>query len=223
MAAVIVERSRLSGLDRLRGIAIVAMVVDHVCAFAVAMFDLGDVERWLWLNRWTNTRVAMPLFMLCTGALLALKVPSRRRLLEVAAAAVVVNYGVIVTAPGIHAPDILATWTLVMLGARWIRRWPWQTAVLGAVAASTWPWPIGGYHPGYVAALIALGVLVASWAPFYVDERGAQVGHWGPDLDHIGQSAPKWMEPIGRHPLSIYLAHIAVLCALAVLVRGGLA
>lgn len=173
----------------MRGVAVVTMVVDHVCA----CFGTGQ------LVRLTVGRLALPLFMLCSGWLLARRPPTARRLYELAAAAVAATVVVNVGGLSIGQPDVLWLILVGLLLAPAIRRWPVASACVGLVQASAWPMhsPIWtGYEPGLVVALLALGVL---WGRYY----GLR------DLERW--PAPAALQLVGRYPLSIYVAHLAAL------------
>lgn len=174
------------------------MVVDHALGFA-QMTALTDP--WMHAVRFTATRLAMPIFMVCSGILLTHHSVSRRRWLEVAGAAIVVNLAAIYDGMGTFVPDILAVWCFVMLLASPIRRWPMSMAVLGLLQATYWGVPFGDYQPGWVMAFVALGVLA---------ERAGDREVLAP----IGERLPAWTASMGRHPLAWYTGHLAALAGL---------
>lgn len=190
-------RHRDPAIDAIRGAAIVLMVADHGLGFA----QTTDLDApWMELVRHTVTRFSMPGFMLCSGILLARASVSRRRWCEAAGGALAVNAAATVTGMGGFVPDILATWCAVMLLAGIVRRWPATVAVLGLLQSTYWTVPIVGYQPGWVAAFVALGVLV---------ERAGDREVLMP----IARRMPDWMVSIGRRPLMWYLGHLALLAA----------
>lgn len=197
-------RQRLDGIDRVRGLAVVLMVLDHVL---VALVELHLVTGPSVLGptvvRLTLTRLSLPLFMWASGYLLGLKVPSLLRRAEVAIAAVCVTALLTVVPIGVQVPDPLVLWILVMLLAGRIRSHPVAYGLLG-VTVSVLPWPFAGYHPGVVLALVALGVCSVQCGPF-------------PQV--LGERLPPAFGWWGRHALSLYLSHIAALCTGAVLLE----
>lgn len=190
-------------IDRLRGAAVVAMVADHAAAFALHLGLHGSTAEVLDAVRRWPTRLSMPTFMVVSGLLLAHHVPSRRRRAQVAAVAVAVNAALVLCAPGIDVPEILAVWSLLMCAGEVLRTWPVPAASAGILWATTWPVAWAGYQPGVVAAYLCLGVLAA---------------RTGAGLGTVGGWLPLWLEPVGRRPLTIYAAHLAAICVAAVAV-----
>lgn len=176
------------------------MVLDHTLAFVeTTQYSAG----WMNIARLTVTRLSLPAFMACTGYLLADHIPSRRRRLEIAGVALAVNAIIVAANTGLAWPEILGVWTLVMIFAGAIRRWPTTIAILGLIQYAYWPLPhFDDYQPGWVAAFIALGVLLA--------RSGAREF-----IDSVGRRLPLWVQHFGRHPLVYYVAHLAIIAALA--------
>lgn len=146
---------RLHGLDRLRGLAIVLMVIDHL----LVILDRDN------LLRFTLTRAALPLFCLVAGTLF--RRPGKR-LIWVTAAGLFA--GCIGLPLGIGQPDILL---LLAFGFLLL---PYMANLFGLVVAliqpSAWPLQTSGYEPGLVLSLLILGRL-------YVDPiRLNDVGEW---------------------------------------------
>lgn len=148
--AVVVEavRTQHSGrygtLDRVRGLAIGLMVVDH--ALVAAGAGVGPI-------RLTLTRLALPLFLLLAGALWTRSALGRRHLEIGAAGLVATGLGLVV---GIGQPDVL----LLILGALVLMRWAGPVlAGAAAIQATTWPMGWTGYEPGVVVVLVVLGHL----------------------------------------------------------------
>lgn len=186
MATAVATRARLVGLDRIRGLAVVLMVVDHaLVAFPVA----GSV-----LVRSTATRAALPLFCLVAGALARRLTPERTA--KLAAAGLVAGY---VGGPfGIGQPDVVLLLLAALAGVHVCRNNYAAQLVLLVVAVIqpvTWPAPWTGYQPGVVIALVAIGT-------------------YGDTLDDAGRRLPPLLARVGRYPLSIYLGHLIVLRAL---------
>jgi len=188
---------RFALVDRARGVAVVAMVVDHVCAFALALWVLPPwLSSLLIVLRYTVGRVALPLFMICTGVLLTGRKRGGARLRQIALLGAAVSWSVSVTGAPIALPDILLLWSLVMLGHRVLYRndlAPWIIAV-GMVQSYAWKIPAWQtYQPGTVAALICVGVL-----------GGRRMLDWC-------ELAPRWLDSIGKRALLWYGAHMFVL------------
>lgn len=195
---------RLRTLDALRGFAIVLMVVDHVI---VATQTVSSNPELLFEVRRSLTRLAMPLFMVVSGALWALHgAPSRRRLTQVFVAAVAVNVSLAVTWPEVGLPEILAVWVGCALAAKLFLEAPVEVAVLGLLFAWHYPLDWDGFQPGFVAAFVALGVL---WA------RTGRTGFADPLAAHL----PELFAAAGRRPLSIYVGHLVVLVSAVVVFR----
>lgn len=178
-------------LDRVRGAAIVLMVVDHCLAF---MCELASwpLDAGAWAARYTLTRAALPLFMLLAGALLAGRNPSRRRVGEVLAAGVAAQWlasGLPFMASVNIIPIIglaLVVWPLVRRSGLW-------GVVVCMVLVSTFG-RFPGYHPAHVLGLMLLGSVLGR----------------GP-LERLGACFEPWVAVVGRHPLAWYLGHLAAL------------
>lgn len=131
---------RLDGIDRLRGLAILLMVLDHVLVFS------GSENHVL---RHTITRAALPLFCLVAGVLCS-KV-NRGRLLDL------VWIGCWSSVLNIVAgqPDVTLLFALGFALYSY-----WSSPVFLAICILqpvTWPLPWSGYQPGTVLALLAVG------------------------------------------------------------------
>jgi surface polysaccharide O-acyltransferase-like enzyme len=198
------DRNRL--LDRWRGLAVILMVLDHLLAAALAN-QLTESPA-AFLTRVTLTRLAMPVFMVVSGYLAYRHAPSRRRLIEVAAAALVVNLLWAVLPMGAAPPDILVIWLAAIALRRFWVQYPVPTVVLGLVQSVALPFDWGGYQPGLVVALLAVGVLAAMADAI--------------PMVRLPDVVDRPVCAIGRHPLGWYLVHIAVIAAITVvLVRTG--
>lgn len=190
---------RVRRLDRLRGLAIVLMVADHV---------LVNVWRWApaaapWatLLRITATRAALPLFCVVMGALLLDRRPSDRRMVEVAALGAVMTLWCGVTGVLPASPDVLVVLAMVLVAWPLVERWPVTVACVAVLQPMTWHVPWSGYQPGVVLGLVLVGWLVQS---LY---GGGVAGAWLPAVRWV----PAWVEWLGRHPLGAYAGHLVVL------------
>lgn len=178
--------TRLDGVDRLRGLAVLLMVADHVALVA------GAGGAW----RLTVTRAALPLFCVVAGSLARPGRPGRR-LGVVAAAGLAAT---VLGAPlGIGQPDVLFLLAGVLVLVRWVGPRPggpaWAAvACLGVIQATTWPMAWTGYEVGTVLALVLVGQVVARR-----------------DLDQLGCRLPAVLAPVGRAPLWWYVGHLWVL------------
>lgn len=190
--------NRRDAIDRIRGLAVLLMVVGHV----LAVTDSGL------LVRLTLTRASLPLFALVTGYLLADREPSNRRTLQLAGGAAV-SLWLVRFLPGMAAVDVLAVIGIALAFWPLALRWPVVTLCVGAVQGYTFAGFFDGYQPGHVMALMCAGLLL---------RRGGSV----PDLAvarRVASALPGWVAGIGRRPLTVYVGHLAVL---AVAVRAGL-
>lgn len=181
------------GLDRLRGLAVVLMVVDHVAK------TLPDNPEWLTL---TVTRLSLPLFMVTLGVLLAGRSHpiQPERFLQLGVAGVVTSF--VFSALGRGTPDVLLVIALTVPLWDSCKRWPEVVACLGVVQFAALPIPWTGYQPGLLVTLICLGVLASR-------ER------WSA----LGDRLPSWVAGVGRWPLTIYVVHVLALPGLHVVVR----
>jgi len=184
---------RLPSIDRVRGLAVVLMVVDHV--LVLVQFRSPEVVQWAYALRMTVTRASLPLFCLCAGVLLHGR-RSTARLLDIAAVALVTNVALEVWPMGIRAPEILAVLLPVLLAGGVLVRWPAASVVLGVLQVTVWPIGWAGYEPGLVVAFVALGVLV-----------GRPALSWGDSL-------PAALGAVGSRPLAWYAGHMGLLVAL---------
>lgn len=173
-------------LDALRGLAVLAMVVDHLALYA-------DVP----LLRDTVGRLALPLFFVLGGHLLTRLSP---RLLLIGALGLVLPG----LAPWVDAPNVLLWYALgaFLLAPGW--RWA-GTAVpaglvvavaLTALANGVTP-PAGSYDPLALFALMALGRLLPR-----------------PALDWA-RRLPQSLSLLGRWPLTVYVGHVLLLTVVA--------
>jgi surface polysaccharide O-acyltransferase-like enzyme len=188
-------RGRDQALDRLRGLAIVLMIIDHALVVVMANWYWANWEDW---TRTTLTRVAMPLFMVVSGLLIARKGrPSLRRIPQVVFAAIVLNEVFYQVNAGFTYPEILAIYILLLPLYPLFVRYPIEVAALGILQFANLPitwdqWQ--GYQPGEVLAFLALGSLLNR--------------HPNSPVLKAGTYLPRWLGFFGRHPLVIYTAHL---------------
>jgi uncharacterized membrane protein YcfT len=182
-------KNRLAWLDRLRGLAIALMILDHALVVTDPTHPL----------RLTITRLALPLFMICAGALhRPLTVRRIARLAPAVAIEAVISPHVPLAQPGIVTVYLLAVAILAVPAInRALHIYPAPMAVLGILQSLFQPlgWP--GYEPGLIIAFLCIGI--AS-------------GHQFQPLAH---RLLRYLEPIGRRPLTWYCGHIIVLATIA--------
>lgn len=178
---------RVQGIDRLRGAAVLLMVLDHVLVHV-------DALHW---SRFTLTRVSLPAFVICAALVRppgTAGLSGRRMALLGAAATAEIALG---PAAGLYSPGPVLLIFGVMLAGPILDRAPMTFAVLGAVQAiytsarfgPHW----GGYQPGYIVLWWSVARLVTE------RERG-----W---LERL----PRALAPVGRHPIAWYLGHLVVI------------
>ena len=174
---------RNRSLDVLRGLAIVLMVLDHVC------FQIHTP--WAWVLRTTVCRAALPLFMLVAGCVwVTIRTPDWRSLLRLLAAAGAAS----ALCQYLHMPshEILAAFFVVACSARMVVASPVFCACFGLVASVEWPIAGWAYQPGLVLAYLSIGVL-----------------GWFSVLQFRLRCRP--LEVLGRWPLTCYLGHLALI------------
>lgn len=192
LAALRQGATRLVGLDRLRGLAIGCMIVDHVAL-------LGGLQ----LVRVTVGRLALPIFFVLAGALV-------RRLTWRHGAVFAVGLGLPVVVPWIDSPNVLVLYAVgavvLVAGARWWW-WPWAVLVVAVtLLANGWgAWPAGGYPPAALLALLAVGTLLRRYVGLNA-------------VAEAGEGLPGWLGAIGRRPVTWYVGHLLVLQGLVVMV-----
>lgn len=198
------EKVRDTALDRLRGLAIFLMIIDHILVIYLFCWNWESWAEWV---RRTLTRFAMPLFMLVSGLLVARKGrPSLRRIPVILFVAIVLNQLFVSVDVGFTAPEILATWLICLVFyPLWIR-FPIELGVLGVLQLINWPitaswWQ--NYQPGEILVFLSLGVLLARQP--------------NSPILKVGSHLPRWLEPIGRWPLTWYTAHLVILTVIGVI------
>lgn len=176
---------RLAWLDRLRGLAVVLMLLDH------ALYLNPEAHR-----AFLPGRLALPLFMACAGTVYR-GMPSRRRRTQLYLVLVVDLLLAPIIGLGQPAPVTGFVLLLVLLQlAPTMLRWPATFAALGFLQG--WFLPVGwrGWEIGVLLGWFMLGRLA------------------GTELEAIGGRLPAGLAWVGRRPLSWYVAHLVVLALL---------
>lgn len=182
-------RGRDVGLDRLRGLAALLMVVDHVALFA----GLEPV-------RMTVGRLAMPLFFVLAGHLVA---RWSWRLLWVAWLGLVLP----LFAGWVDSPNVLLWYAMgaaALLVLRQVDASPWWLIVVALALAANGFGSAGevdlfgrsSYDPWALFGLLAVGALLPRTAFAWCVR------------------IPRWLAPVGRYPLTVYVGHVLLLTAL---------
>lgn len=191
------DGKRDSSLDRLRGLAIFLMIIDHSLLLTMTYETSAS---WMGWTRKTLTRFSMPLFMLVSGLLIARRgSPSLRRLPLVIVIAIVINV-ISWTEVGFGVPEILAVWLLCLPFYPLFVRYPIEVAALGILLTINLPitadW-YEGYQPALVLAFLAMGALL----------------HRTPESPILksGNYLPSLFGFIGRRPLLWYAGHLFIL------------
>lgn len=188
---------RLDGIDRLRGLAVLLMVLDHVVIAGVSVGAWSYSAWWpAWLIRMGPTRAAMPIFMVLVGLFIARRPARTTRVWQVIAAGLLVSACIAASGGWMPLPEILLLASPILAASSYVRRWPTALAAIGVVQVFTWP--IGTpYEPGAVLALVCVGVLTA---------RSTRRSR----LDTVcSASLPAVLGPVGRRPLMWYVSHLA--------------
>lgn len=178
----VLERTRHTGIDALRGLAIAAMMVDHVCKL------IGPDT---WPLRWTVGRLALPIFFVLAGYLV--RHLSRRHVLVG-----LLGLGLPLVVPWVDRPNVLLWWAIGCGVIAAARKFGAHPAALLAVCLGLLVNGIGGgfehsYPPVALLALMALGAwLKADW--FAVPVVRAPI-----------------LEFLGRAPVRWYVGHLLVL------------
>jgi hypothetical protein len=185
-------RTRLVELDRLRGLAILLMIADHVAIVAGTP-----------IVRVTAGRLAVPIFFVVAGHLAGSRLSWRH--LQVGALGLVLPLVV----GFVDSPNVLLWWALgcVVLYVWQRLSWPVWGLIVAALTlgANGWVIPAGShsYNPLDLLGLMALG-------------RGM-----GPELFVFGRRLAAWMGALGRAPIRWYVGHVLLVqLALVVLGRG---
>lgn len=163
---------RSVALDVFRGLAILAMMSDHLAIVA------GGPD---WV-RFTVGRLALPMFFVLAGHL-----ASRPRWRH--AGIVVVGLLLPLVVPWIDSPNVLVLWGVGLVSLRvllWLHLPPWLLAVIAlTVAANGWALAPGGYEVTSLVGLMGVGAMlprsVFAWAgsgPEWVGALGRHPVWW---------------------------------------------
>ncbi len=179
-------------LDRLRGLAILLMIGDHLAR-------IWSYEGY----RLTLGRLAMPLFFIICGHLAGHRL-SRRHLLAFG-----LGLGLPVLVPWVDSPNVLVWLSIgaVILYVFDQHGWPTWVLIVPALilAANSWAlWTnTHSYDPLALLALMALG-------------RGL-----APAVFIFGRGIPAWVGALGRRPLTWYVgSSLAIQLVLVAVGRG---
>lgn len=126
------NNGRLIGIDAIRGIAVLLMIVDRV---ATAAF-IHDRSAWAWLVHQTFGRLTMPLFFILMGAWYDRAGWSPRRWGTIAACGMIVS--LIGSTMRFDRFDVLLQISVLVLIVPF-RSWRITVAVLGFLQAVNWP------------------------------------------------------------------------------------
>ena len=234
---------RLKGLDALRGVAIVMMVIFHFC-FDLTYWRLADFEMlsdWRWIG-WRTLIVSLFLFLVGVSLVLGRNVSERhfwRRWSVIAGSALLISllswlmfgerfiyFGVL---HFIAVAQCFGRWSL---RSGWVRNSGWVMVLASILLLSGWlgleamnprwlNWiGLAAHKPmteDYVPLLPWLGmVLLGIGCGMRWQGRG---GQWQPIAPSLVINGLAWL---GRHALAIYLLHQPVLMAgLALWVQLG--
>lgn len=185
MASDVAVRVRLAGLDRLRGLAMVAMLVDHLMIVGQGPNEV----------RMTVGRLAMPLFFLIAGSLFS-------RLSWRHAAIWGVGLVLPLFVPWVDAPNVLY-WYAFGVVALWVcdRLGPSAQYVVLVCCLTLWANGLGTPPPGAYPFWALLALMIV----------GRLIGREA--LGRVGDHLPawSWLELVGRFPLTFYVVHLLIL------------
>ncbi|WP_457204114.1 TraX family protein [Nocardioides sp. HB32] len=142
---------RIFGYDAFRGLAMLAMLVDHLCLVFSGPYAV----------RMTVGRLAMPMFFLLAGHL-------ARRVRWRHGGIFLIGCALPVLVPWIDSPNVLVWWAvgvLLLAAARWAEVPAWLLVVVAlAASANGWVDTDGTYDARCLWGLMALGAMLPASA-----------------------------------------------------------
>ncbi|MHA7812890.1 MAG: TraX family protein [Phycisphaerales bacterium] len=186
---LVITPARNVRIDKLRGLAILLMILDHV----LCVIDPENIARY------TLTRAALPIFMLISGYLLANRNPSLKRYAQLVAASFC-SLLIVQHIPGMAKVDVLFVIAIVLTVWPIARRYPIIALCIGAVQSQTlglWD----GYEPGHILAIMCAGALL-NQERSTTDRKIATI---------TASILPRAFTTIGQAPLLFYLSHLAII------------
>lgn len=173
--------ARLAYLDKIRGAAILLMIVDHLCIV------LSGPE----VLRMTVGRLAMPLFFLVSGALVTRF--GFRHVLIFGLGVVLPWYVTFIDNPNVLTLYAVGALVMVVFRALDVHPLVIVAVILAAAANGFLPRIAPGYEFTAVLGIMCVGGHVGRHALGWFD--------W----------LPRWLAPLGRYPLTIYVGHLLAL------------
>ena len=195
--------NRIAVLDKVRGLAIILMMLDHTL---VMLSTLEIISNGALLTRMTLTRFALPMFMIVSGALWAARTPGGKRIGSIILVSIFLNVFMVMFWSEFSTPEVLAVWALAALFASFISKYPVLAITLSYIQWEYWPIGWDGYQPGVVVLFLAVGVLAA---------RCGIV----PGTGVAGKLLPEFLGVIGKRPIIWYAGHLVVLTVLVAISR----
>lgn len=183
MTTVTLTKQRHTGIDNLRGLAIVLMIVDHV----ILVFE-GPVE-----IRYTLTRLSMPLFFLISGHV-AKRIDAPKLLLIGTLGFLLPIYVTFVDNPNVLFWYAVSVPIIVLCKRKPIALYGIVLFALTIMANYFQGTSFGNsYNPLALLALMAVGALIPR------------------DNFQFANRLPSFLAFVGSFPLSIYVGHLLAL------------
>jgi len=181
-----ITKSRIAGIDALRGLALIFMVIDHAIV-VLSPGEFTEVRQYL-------TRFSLPLFMIIAGY--CFKPTYTKRTEHVALVALAVTPFVLMA--GMAPYHILFVYLLVLPFMYLADKFPVLLMSTAIIQMTTFPIGWHGYEPGLVLLLLLFGNSLK-------DQLATEV--------HLAQRFLMPLHVVGQWPLSIYFFHIVLLAA----------